>query len=96
MRPRLSLVTFACIHPSITVKQPATQRPDMSLIADHAYGSTHIMCASVPVVPEAANTANAREWPITPISRGAHQQPTKKPTKCADPNMPICSVENPR
>ncbi len=53
------------------------------------------MWASVPIVPMAMKAAKAREWPTSPMTRGAHQQPRKKPTKCAEPRRPICVVVKP-
>ena len=50
------------------------------------------ICASKPMAPVAAKAAKARECPTVPNKRGAHQQPMKKPTKCADPKRPICAV----
>ena len=47
------------------------------------------ICDSKPMAPVAAK---AREWPTVPNSRGDHQQPIKKPTKCADLKAPICAV----
>ena len=47
------------------------------------------------MVPADATTANALECQIIPMSRGDHQQPMKKPTKCAEPSIPMFSVENP-
>jgi hypothetical protein len=53
------------------------------------------MCAISPIAPDAVKAAKAREWPTAPISLGAHQQPTKKPRKCAEPKRPICPVVKP-
>src|SRR6056297_4006299 len=47
---------------------------------------------SSPMAPVAVKAAKAREWPTLPIRRGAHQQPMKKPMKCAEPRKPICAV----
>ena len=54
------------------------------------------VCPIMPIAPAAVQAAKAREWPTAPISRGAHQQPTKKPTKCAEPSSPTCAVVKPR
>src|SRR5690606_22489271 len=53
------------------------------------------MWAMIPIVPAAVKAAKAREWPTVPTSRGAHQQPMKKPKKCAEPRSPISALENP-
>jgi|GEM_PF-5127101 len=51
--------------------------------------------AIAPMAPQAAKVAKARACPTVPMSRGDHQQPTKNPTKCADPNRPIWVELNP-
>ena len=58
-------------------------------------GSTIIIWAISPIVPAAVKAAKAREWPTVPIRRGAHQQPMKKPKKCAEPSVPTSAVEKP-
>ncbi len=52
------------------------------------------MWAITPIVPAAVKAAKARERPTAPISRGAHQQPMKKPKKCADPIVPISALQS--
>lgn len=59
------------------------------------YGFSVNVCPIRPIAPKAVQTAKARECPTLPIRRGDHQQPMKKPTKWAEPNIPICPVVNP-
>ena len=54
-----------------TISSPTTEAIRINA---QAQGSTHIICAMMPIVPAAAKAAKAREWPTVPIRRGARQR----------------------
>jgi len=49
----------------------------------------------MPIAPIEVKNANARECPMLPIIRDAHQQPMKNPRKCEEPNIPIWALLKP-